>query len=159
MVPLHHYRNSIAMLCKKQYLADTYGAFDGGRYFDYIEEPFQDYRFSIVVENEITPYGFTEKITNCFAAMTIPVYLGATKIGKLFNPDGIIQFNQHDDIETVLKQCTKEFYEERIPAIIDNFNRVNSDKSSSDILYEKYLKNDAGQLSPEELMNAIINKN
>lgn len=101
-VPLHRYRNSIARQCKTKQLADTYGTFDGGRYCA-ISEPFKDYRFSIVIENEVTPYGFTEKITNCFAAMTIPVYLGATKINNLFNPERIIQFNINDDIEGVLK--------------------------------------------------------
>jgi hypothetical protein len=154
MVPLHKYRNAIAMQCKTRQLADTYGTFDGGRYCD-ISEPFKDYRFSIVIENEITPYGFTEKITNCFAAMTIPVYLGATKIDSLFDPDGIIHFNINDDIENVLKQCSREFYEERIPAIINNFNKVNKGKTGLDIIYEKYLYNDVGKLSPEELMNNL----
>jgi hypothetical protein len=62
----------------------------------------------------------------------------------------------NDDIESVLKQCTKEFYEERIPAVIDNFNRVSNDKTAYDIIYEKYLYNDAGKLSPEEFMKALV---
>jgi hypothetical protein len=154
MVPLHKFRNAVAMLCKTNKLADIYGTFDGGRYCD-ISEPFKDYRFSIVIENEITSYGFTEKITNCFSAMTIPVYFGATKIDSLFNPDGIIHFNVNDDIEKVLKQCTKEFYEERIQAVIDNYNRVPNNKTAYDIMYEKYLINDAGKLSPEDLMKNL----
>ena len=155
-VHLHKYRNSIARQCKTSFLADTYGTIDGGRYCD-ISEPFKDYRFSIVVENEITPYGFTEKITNCFAAMTIPVYLGATKINNIFNPDGIIQFKMTDDIEKILKFCTKEYYKERIPAILDNYNRININKSADDIMYEKYIQNDIGKVSPEELLKLCIN--
>jgi hypothetical protein len=155
MVPIHKYRNAIAMQCKTNQLADAYGRFDGGRYFE-TYEPYRDYRFSIVIENEITPYGFTEKITNCFDAMTIPIYLGATKIDNLFNPDGIIHFSKDDNIENVLKQCTKEFYEERIPAIIDNFTRVNSGKTANDIIYEKYLYHDIGKLSPEDVMQIIL---
>ncbi|MCL2295439.1 MAG: glycosyltransferase [Spirochaetes bacterium] len=154
-VPLHRFRNAIAMQCKTQKIADTYGTFDGGKYCD-ISEPFKDYRFSIVVENEITSYGFTEKITNCFAAMTIPVYLGASKIDKLFNIDGIIQFSAKDDIKDIVKKCTKEFYEERIPAIIDNFNRVNINKSANDIIYENYLKTDVGKIAPEELLKRLV---
>jgi hypothetical protein len=154
IVPMHKYRNAIAMQCKTNRLADAYGRFDGGRYFD-IVEPYKDYRFSIVIENEITPYGFTEKVINCFDAMTIPVYLGATEIDRLFNPDGIVHFNMNDNIENVLKQCTKEFYEERIPAIIDNFNMVNSGKTANDIIYEKYLYNDIGKVSPEELLKVL----
>jgi hypothetical protein len=154
-LPLHKFRNTVAMQCKTQTLCDVYGTFDGGRYCT-IEEPFTDYRFSIVIENEITPYGFTEKITNCFAAMTIPVYLGATRIGKLFNPDGIVDFNINDDIEKVIKKCTKEFYEERIPAIIDNYNAVNIGMSSEDIMYKQYIQNDSGQLTPEELFKNFV---
>jgi hypothetical protein len=154
IVPMHKYRNAVALQCKTKQLADTYGKFDGGRYFE-TYEPYRDYRFSIVIENEITPYGFTEKITNCFDAMTIPVYSGATKINNLFNPDGIICFDMNDDIEGVLKQCTKELYEERIPAIIDNYNRVNKGKTGLDIMYEKYLYNDVGKFSPEELMKSL----
>jgi hypothetical protein len=154
IVPLHKYRNTIARQCKTNNLADTYGTFDGGKYCN-ISEPFQDYRFSIVIENEITPYGFTEKITNCFAAMTIPVYLGATKINNIFNPEGIIQFDINDDIETVLKKCTKEFYNERIPAIIENFKKVTNGKSSDDIIYENYLSKDVGKISPEELIKLL----
>jgi len=155
MVPLHRYRNSIAMQCKTHHLADTYGTFDGGEYCS-ISEPFADYRFSIVIENEITPYGFTEKITNCFAAMTIPVYFGATKINNVFNPDGIIQFSMDDDIEHILKKCTKDYYEERIPAVIENFNKVNIDKSVDDIIFEKYIQDDIGKVSPGELVKSLV---
>jgi putative lipoic acid-binding regulatory protein len=156
MVPLHKYRNAIARQCKTNNLADTYGTFDGGRYCD-ISEPFKDYRFSIVIENEITPYGFTEKITNCFAAMTIPIYIGASKVDEIFNPDGIIQFKMTDDIEEVIKKCTKEFYEERIHAIIDNFNMVIIDKSADDIIYENYIYKDVGKLNPGELIKSLRN--
>ena len=45
---------------------------------------------ALIIENDITPYFFTEKITNCFISQTIPVYLGATQIHKFFNTDGII---------------------------------------------------------------------
>jgi len=153
-VPIHKYRNAIARQCKNNHLADTYGTFDGGKFCD-ISEPFKDYRFSIAIENEITPYGFTEKITNCFAAMTIPVYLGASKINSIFNPDGIIQIGMTDDIETVLKQCTKELYDEKIPAIIENYKKVTNGKSADDIIYENYISKDVGKISPKELIDIL----
>jgi len=154
MVPLHRYRNEIAMKCKNNNLADLYGTINGGKYCD-ISEPFKDYRFSIVIENEITPYGFTEKITNCFAAMTIPIYFGATKISNIFNPDGIIQFDNYSDIDGLLKKCTKELYEERIPAIVENYKIININKTANDIIYEKYINNDIGKVNPEELFKLL----
>ena len=42
--------------------------------------------------------------------------------------------------EEINKQITKEEYEARIPAIIDNYNRVQKYKNVWDKLYEDYLK-------------------
>ena len=81
--------------------------------------------------------------------MTIPIYLGATKISQFFNPDGIITFNIDDDIEKVLSRCTQKEYEARIAAVIDNFDRVKEYFSTMDYMYTKYLQNGAdknGQL-------------
>jgi hypothetical protein len=153
-VPNHKYRNAIARYCKTNRLADVFGTIDGGRYCG-IKEAFKDYRYSIVIENEITPYGFTEKITNCFAAMTIPIYLGASKIDRFFNADGIIKLGVKDDIETVLKKCTKELYDERINAIIENFKKIPDSKCADDIIYEKYLNNDIGKINPEDLFKLL----
>jgi len=71
--------------------------------------------------------------------MTVPVYLGATKIDGFFNPDGIIKFTMEDDIENVLRQCTVQEYEARLPAILDNYLRVKKDYLNTyDYLYKRY---------------------
>lgn len=134
-------RIEVAKYLKNNNLADTFGNFDGGKLVK-IAETLTDYKFSIILENSIEPYFFTQKLTDCFASMTIPIYLGATEIDKFFNPDGIIQISSKDldNIENILKQCTKEEYEARIPAIIDNYNRVQKYKNVWDKLYEDYLK-------------------
>ena len=75
-----------------------------------------------------------------FAFHTVPIYLGATEIDKFFNPDGIIKITTKDDINEVLKQCSKEDYENRLPAIKDNYNRVLEYGSPLDYMYEKYVK-------------------
>jgi hypothetical protein len=136
---LHRFRFDLAHRCKREKLADTFGTFDGGRYVA-DEEPLRDYRFTIIIENMISPYYFSERLTRCFLFRTIPIYLGATKISQFFNPDGIIAFNMDDDIEKVLHQCSKEEYEARIEAISDNFNRVKEYFNTMDYMYEKYLK-------------------
>ena len=87
--------------------------------------------------------------------MTIPVYLGASKINSIFNPEGIIKFEMTDDIENVLKQCTKELYDEKIPAIIENYKKVTSGKSADDIIYENYISKDVGKISPKELIDTL----
>ena len=89
---MHKYRIELARKCRDEGLADTFGTFDGGQPVQ-IANTLTDYRYSICIENDINPYFFTEKITNCFMSMTVPIYCGATEISKFFNPDGIISIN------------------------------------------------------------------
>lgn len=138
MCELHHFRLMLAKEIKKNNLCDTFGTFDGGPKVK-IFRSLEQYRYSIVVENFIDEYYFTEKILNCFASMTVPIYCGATKIEKFFNPDGIIRFDPNDltAIQN-LKACTEKDYEYRLPAIIDNYNRVQKYLSIEDFMYERY---------------------
>ena len=141
---LHKFRRELAKKCKREHLADTYGTFDGGSYAR-VEEYLNNYKYSIIVENDVDSYWFTEKILNCFATMTIPVYLGATKIGEIFNEDGIIRITEKDfdNIDKILKHCTKEEYEARIDILKENYEKSKLFCTSKwDRLYEKYLKED-----------------
>ena len=142
MCELHILRIKTAKYLKEKGLADTYGTFDGGSYvraFDALK----DYRYSFVFENELSAYCFTEKITNCFATQTIPIYLGATKIDKFFNPDGIIKIslNDLDKLDKIIQCCTEKNYEERKAAILDNYKKVQKFLNVEDFMYEKYLQN------------------
>ena len=139
MCPLHKFRYDLAYQCKNEQLADTYGTFDGGPMVN-LSDTLKDYMYSICIENEIQPYFFTERLLTAFAFHSVPIYLGATEIDKFFNPDGIIKITTKDDIKEVLKQCSKEDYESRLPAVKDNYNRVLEYGSPFDYMYEKYLK-------------------
>jgi hypothetical protein len=91
-----------------------------------------DYRFQIVIENDKYETYFTEKLTDCFATGTIPVYWGAPDIGKYFNTDGIIIIDNHIDTSLL----TEEYYLSKMDAIKDNFERVQKMQGSDDILYQ-----------------------
>lgn len=136
---LHEVRLELSKYCKRNNLADTFGNFDGGT-LCLIDESLKEYRYSIIIENDVSDYFFTEKITNCFAAQTIPIYLGANKINEFFNEDGIITITekQLDNIEQILCKCTSEYYEEHIEAVMDNYNRVFQYQNCYDWLYEHY---------------------
>ena len=136
---LHKVRIAFAHKCKNSNLADTYGTFDGGSNID-IADSLTDYRYSIAIENYVSGYFFTEKITNCFASMTVPIYIGANKIDTFFNPNGIIQIKPTDldNLEKILKRCTEKDYEDRREAIIDNYNRVIEYMNMDDYLYKHY---------------------
>jgi hypothetical protein len=141
MCKLHDFRVSLANKLKKSALVDTYGSFGGGLFLKDVSTTLANYRYSIVIENFISPYYFTERITNCFTAMTIPIYLGSSKIGQFFNEDGIIQINMEDfdKIDEILKQCSPKDYAERLLAILDNYNRVQEYLNIEDKLYKDFL--------------------
>lgn len=141
MCDMHKHRVALANKCKTKKLADTFGTFDGGKPAS-LSSVLKDYRYTVIVENEIDDYYFTERLTNAFLSMTIPVYCGAPKIGKFFNEEGIISFNirDFDNIEDILKNCNEEDYNNRINAVIDNFNRVQKYKNVFDSMYLEYLK-------------------
>jgi hypothetical protein len=136
---LHSFRINLAQKCKAERLADTFGNFDNGPQCK-VSEALEKYRYSIVIENYISSYWFTEKIMNCFASMTIPIYYGASKISNYFNLDGIIILPDMrlENITNVLKNCNKSEYQSKLPAVIDNFNRVQEFLSIEDYLYKHY---------------------
>ena len=94
------------------------------------EEGLCPYRFSVAIENAVAPGYFTEKILDCFATGTIPVYLGAPDIGVFFNPAGILQLESIRD----WARLTPELYERMLPAVQDNFDRVQRFKVPEDQL-------------------------
>ena len=59
------------------------------------EDGLCDYMFSVAIENGEYETYFTEKILDCFATGTIPVYLRAPDIENHFNMDGIITLSDN----------------------------------------------------------------
>ena len=86
-------------------------------------------------------YNFTEKILNCFEAMTVPIYLGAKKIKDFFNIDGIIQLDltDIDRLEDIIRNLGQQDYGERRDAILENFERVQKYLCLEDYIYNSYL--------------------
>lgn len=140
MTEMHKIRHKIANEALKAGV-DVFGGFNNGIMFDYKSRTLKDYRFQIVVENDIKPYYFTEKIIDCFAAMTIPIYIGATKIDEFFNSDGIIKISKDENIEKIVQRCTEQEYNNRINAVIDNYNRCLKYQNLDNLLYESYFLN------------------
>lgn len=107
-----------------------------GRGFNEIadkEEGLCDYMFSVAIENGQYETYFTEKILDCFATGTIPVYLGAPDIGKYFNKEGIIDLTDEFDV-------SEEIYYNKIEAIKDNLERAKEMEVLEDFLWKNYLE-------------------
>ena len=103
------------------------------------------YRYTIAVENQVSDYFYTERLISAFITMTVPIYIGARKIGQAFNTDGIIQISPDDGehIEAVLKQCGEQDYLSRLPALRENYRKALSYMNLHDLLYDCLFVNPA----------------
>lgn len=128
----HYYRQQIIEKFKDQ--VDHFGI--GFNRISQKEEGLKDYYFSIAMENGNYPLMFTEKITDCFATGTIPIYWGTDKISSMFNPEGIIMLTDQFEI----KDLSSDLYHSKYEAIQDNFYRVLELPIAEDYIYENYLK-------------------
>lgn len=100
------------------------------------EQGLNDYMFSIAIENDQYSGYFTEKIIDCFATGTVPVYLGDPSIGEIFNTDGIIVLNESFNP----KELNYELYKNMLPAIEDNFERSKIFFNTDIFLQQNYFK-------------------
>lgn len=104
--------------------------------FDCKEQVLEDYMFSVAIENESYSTYYTEKLLDCFACGTVPVYLGSPDIGDRFNLDGIILINDKLDLETL----TEDRYVDMLPAIEDNMERCRKEQTADEYLYDRILE-------------------
>lgn len=100
------------------------------------ETALNDYMFSIALENAQYETYFTEKILDCFATGTIPVYWGAPDIGNYFNEDGIIKFSDNFNTD----QLSEDLYYSKMDSVKDNYERCMNIISAEDLLYEEVIK-------------------
>jgi hypothetical protein len=107
-----------------------------GRGFNEIadkEEGLCDYMFSVAIENGEYETYFTEKLLDCFATGTIPVYLGAPDIGDHFNKDGIIDLTEEFEV-------SEEIYYSKMDAIKENLEKAKEIEVLEDFIYRRYLQ-------------------
>jgi hypothetical protein len=100
----------------------------------------RDYRYSVAIENSSVNRYFTDKITDCFLAGTVPIFWGCPKIGEIFDPAGIIQFETLDELKIALANCNESDYLSRMPAIQHNFELAKQYAIVEDYLWNASLK-------------------
>lgn len=69
----------------------------------------RDARFAVVIENEHSSNWFTEKLIDCLAVGTIPLYWGGGGYGH-FNREGIWTWDTFDGLARMLKRATPTVY-------------------------------------------------
>lgn len=132
MIPGHRKRLEFVNKFKDQ--VHLYGR--GFRDISSKEDGLRDYMFSIAVENAVYDTYFTEKLTDCFATGTIPIFYGCKGVTEYFNEDGIIFLDDDFDLSTL----TEELYYSKMDAIKDNFERSLTLPIAEDFIYTNYFK-------------------
>jgi hypothetical protein len=86
---------------------------------DYKLNALKDFQFHVCIENFKNDSYFTEKIIDCFATGTIPIYWGSNKISNIFNTNGIIEIDDYNE----LNYCIENIDQFKIDyeAINENF--------------------------------------
>ena len=128
----HKYRNSISEKYKNR--CDLFG--HGYNPIEKKELGLNDYCFSITMENGRYPYMFTEKLSDCFATGTIPIYYGCKEIDKFFDSDGIIMLTDDFDIDNL----SFDLYYSKMRAIENNFKIIKESMTPEDEIYKTYIK-------------------
>ena len=100
----------------------------------------KDYMCSFACENANYPTYFTEKLTDCFACGTIPVYYGTAGVAQYFNPDGIIFLDSAAPwVSIPWEKLTPEYYESKKDVIQENFEIAQCMRVAEDYMYGNYL--------------------
>jgi hypothetical protein len=99
-------------------------------------ELFGDAQFGVVIENTSHRGYFTEKIIEMFLLKTIPVYWGCSNIGDFFNMNGIITFDNVDDLIYKLNNLDENYYNSCLEAVNENY-----DLALNYINYEENISN------------------
>jgi len=107
---------------------------------DYKLDGLKDYMFSIVIENTKKDYYFTEKLIDCFATGTIPIYWGCPSIGDYFNEDGMIIFDKIEDLYEIISELDEDLYNSKRDAVKENFDLSKEYLIAEDYIYKNYLK-------------------
>jgi len=77
--------------------------------------------FHISIENCKRRYYFTDKLLDCFLSKTVPIYWGCSNIDEYFDPNGIITFENENELLRILDDLNENDYVARKESIEYNY--------------------------------------
>jgi hypothetical protein len=135
ITPNHRMRHSVIQKCLSNLTVRGRGYVP----VDYKLDVLKDFRFHVVIENGNQSGWFTEKLIDCFATGTIPIYLGNPLIGEIFHEEGMILCYNEQQIIDAINLVTPEMYEERIEHIKNNFEIAKEYLIAEDYIYKNII--------------------
>lgn len=115
----HRLRHSVVRELASEFGLEVFGF--GYKPYVRASTPYENYRYSVVIENEISRYNITEKIIEPLLCRTVPIYWGTAEVLSRFDPKGIITFKSVADLRTILHNLGSQDYENRLESIEANF--------------------------------------
>ena len=87
---------------------------------------FEEYQYSIVIENSRQKNYFTEKLLDCLLSKTIPIYYGDPTIDNIFDITGwvILETGSIDELKNKLSLLNNNYYEKHINIIENNWKEA-----------------------------------
>jgi hypothetical protein len=78
-------------------------------------------QFHICVENSVEENYFSEKIVDCFVTKTVPIYYGCPNLSEFFDMDGVLQFNDLEQLIDICESLHRGVYDHMKDAIETNY--------------------------------------
>ena len=115
---------------------------NGLQYYSHKSPPFHERRndffesskFHICAENSRQKNYFTEKIIDCFASKTVPIYYGCPNLGDWFHMDGVITFSDIDELKLIIRKLDSDAYDWRKEAIEKNYEIAKKFHTDNDVV-------------------------
>lgn len=133
LTPAHRLRHEAARLPN----VASYGK-GVSRYVESKAEALRDFRFAIVIENDVTDWWFTEKLIDPLSQGTVPIYRGCPSIGDFFDLSGIIRWGDIEELEAIVKSLRPKDYIRRLPSIRGNLKRARQYQCPEDWIAQNY---------------------
>lgn len=136
-MPGHIIRHEVMRCYSQQVDCYGWGSPKGRMTYEEREETLGAHEFCVVVENSRRRGFFTEKLLDCFATGTVPIYWGCPNIGDYFDTRGIILFETVDQLDGLLGTLDYAAYRD---GIAENFQRFKQYEITDDWIALNVLK-------------------
>jgi hypothetical protein len=120
-------------------------------------EGLENYRFSVAIENSVSPSYITEKFYDCIIAGCVPLYFGAPDIGDYFPKESYITF-PIDDLEKcsqIIQKLSVADFESRMPALVEARALIREKYSIGSVIL-KYLTTSAESSPSRRKMVSLL---
>lgn len=134
-LPGHQMRHEVIRTFKNM---DVYGR--GYNPVPSVFPVFQDYMFSIVIENTNEDCNMSEKIITPFLCGTVPIFYGCPSIHEHFDTRGMFTFSTIEELRPIIESLTPEKYSDMLEYVQINFELAKKHDNANDALYNKLIQ-------------------